>query len=155
MFELIESIKEGAKLRLPGRKREYTVLSKALYVTEKETGEWYARIQIEWNLVLVIYPFQDYMYFGYNGEEAMDDFYLEPDEFEYEGNIYNKCAKDYQIVKKIVFGDYELAEGETSFLDYRCGDKVISLRIVWKTGKRRDVYGEIIKPKDIQVVNNS
>ena len=66
MFKLIESIKENSKIRIKGK--EYKVLAKVLYVTESETKNWYAKIQLENHYVLVISPYDDYMYFGYVGE---------------------------------------------------------------------------------------
>ena len=61
MFKLIESIKENSKIQVHGK--EYGVLAKVLYVTESETQNWYAKIQLENHYVLVISPYDDYMYF--------------------------------------------------------------------------------------------
>ena len=102
MFKLIENIKENSEIEIQGKK--YRVLAKVFYVTESEKQNWYAKIQLENHYVLVISPFDDYMYFGYVGETMNCDFPT-PDVLEFEGNIYNKDVDDYQMVKEFVFGD--------------------------------------------------
>ena len=149
MFKLIESIKENSMIKIKGK--EYKVLAKVFYVTESETENWYAKIQLENHYVLVISPYDDYMYFGYVGEAMPCDF-PSPETLEFKGDLYQKDADDYQIVKEFVFGDCLTMEGEVQFSDYSCGDKIISLGLVTRTGKRADVYAEVVEIGDIEVI---
>ncbi len=148
MFKLIENIKENSEIEIQGKK--YRVLAKVFYVTESEKQNWYAKIQLENHYVLVISPFDDYMYFGYVGE-AMNCDFPTPDVLEFEGNIYNKDVDDYQMVKEFVFGDYLSMEGEVKFSDYSFDDKIISLGLITRTGKRADVYAEVITIDDVRI----
>lgn len=149
MFKLIEAIKENSKIRVQGK--EYNVLAKVFYVTESETKNWYAKIQLENHYVLVISPYDDFMYFGYVGD-AMPCEFPSPETLEFEGNIYKKDADDYQIVKQFVFGNCLTMEGEVLFSDYSYDDKIISLGLVTRTGQRADVYAEVIEIGDIEVI---
>ncbi|MDE6946083.1 MAG: hypothetical protein K2P14_02750 [Anaeroplasmataceae bacterium] len=148
MFKLIEKIKENSQIAIHGK--NYGVLAKVFYITESETEKWYAKIQLENHYVLVISPYDDYMYFGYVGE-AMDCDFPTPDTIEFEGSTYKKEADDYQMVKEFVFGDYLAMEGEVNFSDYSFGDKIISLGLITRTGKRADVYAEVVEITDIEV----
>jgi len=149
MFKLIEAIKENSKIRVQGK--EYNVLAKVFYVTESETKNWYAKIQLENHYVLVISPYDDFMYFGYVGD-AMPCEFPSPETLEFEGNIYKKDADDYQIVKQFVFGNCLTMEGEVLFSDYSYDDKIISLGLVTRTGQRADVYAEVIEIGDVEVI---
>lgn len=149
MFKLIEAIKENSKIRVHGK--DYNVLAKVLYVTESETQKWYAKIQLENHFVLVISPYDDYMYFGYVGD-AMKCGFPSPETLEFEGNVYKKDADDYQMVKQFVFGDFLTMEGEVQFSDYSYEDKIISLGLLTRTGKRADVYAEVIALEEVEVM---
>lgn len=149
MFKLIEAIKENSKIRV--QDKEYNVLAKVFYVTESETKNWYAKIQLENHYVLVISPYDDFMYFGYVGD-AMPCEFPSPETLEFEGNIYKKDADDYQIVKQFVFGNCLTMEGEVLFSDYNYDDKIISLGLVTRTGQRADVYAKVIEMGDIEVI---
>ena len=149
MFKLIEAIKENTKIRVRGK--DYNVLAKVLYVTESETQKWYDKIQLENNFVLVISPYDDYMYFGYVGD-AMKCGFPSPETLEFEGNLYKKDADDYQMVKQFVFGDFLTMEGEVQFSDYSYEDKIISLGLLTRTGKRADVYAEVIALEEVEVM---
>ncbi len=149
MFKLIEAIKENSKIRVRGK--DYNVLAKVLYVTESETQKWYAKIQLENHFVLVISPYDDYMYFGYVGD-AMKCGFPSPETLEFEGNLYKKDADDYQMVKQFVFGDFLTMEGEVQFSDYSYEDKIISLGLLTRTGKRADVYAEVIALEEVEVM---
>ena len=149
MFKLIDSVKENSKIRVHGR--DYKVLAKVFYVTESETQKWYAKIQLENHYVLVISPYDDYMYFGYVGE-AMKCGFPSPDALEFEGDVYKKDADDYQIVKQFVFGNCLTMEGEVQFSDYSYENKIISLGLITRTGKRADVYAEVIDIEDVEVI---
>lgn len=148
MFKLIEKIKGNSQIVIHGK--NYDVLAKVFYVTESETEKWYAKIQLENHYVLVMSPYDDYMYFGYVGE-AMDCDFPTPDTIEFEGNTYKKEADDYQMVKEFVFGDYLAMEGEVNFSDYSFDDKIISLGLITRTGKRADVYAEVVEIMDVKV----
>ena len=149
MFKLIENIKENSIVKV--RDEEYRVLAKVFYVTQSETEKWYAKIQLENHYVLVISPYDDFMYFGYVGSAMRCDF-PSPETLEFEGNIYKKDADDYQIVKKFVFGNYLTMEGDVLFSDYSYEDKIISLGLITRTGQRADVYAEVIEKSDIEVI---
>ena len=149
MFKLIESIKENSALIVKGK--EYQVLAKVLYVTESETEKWYAKIQLENHYVLVISPYDSFMYFGYVGD-AMPCGFPSPEKLEFNGVLYQKDADDYQIVKEFVFGDCMAMEGEVQFSDYSCEDKIISLGLVTRTGKRADVYAEVVEIGEVEVI---
>ena len=149
MFKLIEAIKENSKIRVRGK--DYNVLAKVLYVTESETQKWYAKIQLENHFVLVISPYDDYMYFGYVGD-AMKCGFPSPETLEFEGNLYKKDADDYQMVKQFVFGDFLTMEGEVQFSDYSYEDKIISRGLLTRTGKRADVYAEVIALEEVEVM---
>ena len=149
MFKLIEAIKENSKIRVRGK--DYNVLAKVLYVTESKTQKWYAKIQLENHFVLVISPYDDYMYFGYVGD-AMKCGFPSPETLEFEGNLYKKDADDYQMVKQFVFGDFLTMEGEVQFSDYSYEDKIISLGLLTRTGKRADVYAEVIALEEVEVM---
>ena len=146
MFKLIEAIKENSKIRVRGK--DYNVLAKVLYVTESETQKWYAKIQLENHFVLVISPYDDYMYVG----DAMKCGFPSPETLEFEGNLYKKDADDYQMVKQFVFGDFLTMEGEVQFSDYSYEDKIISLGLLTRTGKRADVYAEVIALEEVEVM---
>ncbi|MBD5145456.1 MAG: hypothetical protein HDT21_06030 [Ruminococcus sp.] len=149
MFKLIEAINENSQIRIQGK--DYKVLAKVFYVTESETEKWYAKIQMQDHYVLVISPYDNYMYFGYVGDVMQCDF-PSPETLEFKGNLYKKDAEDYQIVKEFVFGNYLTMEGEVKFSDYSCEDKIISLGLLSRTGERADVYADVIEIGDIEVI---
>ena len=149
MFELINRIHEGSVLEI--NERKYRVLAKVKYVTESETSNWYAKIQLENHFVLVVAPFDNYMYFGHIGKPYPCDFPA-PNSIEYNGKTYSKDAEDYQIVKEFVFGDFLTMEGEVRYADFSCGDSLISLGAIVRTQERADVYAEVIGLENIIVV---
>lgn len=149
MFKLVDAIKENSKIRIQGK--DYNVLAKVLYVTEKETQKWYAKVQLDNHYVLVISPYDNFMYFGYVGEAMTCDF-PSPETLEFNGNIYQKDADDYQIVKEFVFGDCLTMEGEVQFSDYSYEDKIISLGLITRTAKRADVYAKVVEIGDVELI---
>ena len=149
MFELIDKIQKDSILKINNNK--YKVLAKVLYVTETETDNWYAKIQLENHHVLVISPFDDYMYFGYVGDEVNCTFPT-PDKLNIDNNIYIKDADYYQIVKEFVFGDYLNMEGEVLYSDYSCNDNIISLGIITRTNKRADVFAKVIDLSNVEII---
>jgi len=149
MFELIEKIHENSVLKIKGK--EFRVLAKVKYVTQTETSNRYVKVQLENHFVLVIAPFDSYMYFGYVGTPFPCDFPA-PDSIEYNGKKYTKEAEDYQIVKEFIFGDVLNMEGEVQYADFSCWNSLISIGIISRTKERADVYANIIDLKDIAVV---
>lgn len=148
MFELIEKIREGSILKI--NKNEYRVIAKVKYVTESETKNWYVKVQLEGHHVLVIAPFDDYMYFGYVGSPYPCTLPA-PNAIEFNGKLYLKDAEDYQIVKEFVFGDFLTMEGEVQYADFSCGNSLISLGIILRTQKRADVYAQVINLADVSI----
>ena len=55
------------------------------------------------------------------------------------------------LFRSFVFGDYLAMEGEVNFSDYSFDDKIISLGLITRTGKRADVYAEVVEITDIEV----
>lgn len=149
MFELIEKIHEGSVLEI--NEQKYRVLAKVKYVTESESYNWYAKIQLENHFVLVVAPFDNYMYFGHVGTPYPCDFPA-PNSIEYDGKTYSKDAEDYQIVKEFVFGDFLTMEGEVRYADFSCGDSLISLGVIVRTQERADVYAEVIDLSDVNII---
>ena len=149
MFNLIENIHEGTVLEI--NQKKYRALAKVKYVTESETTNWYEKIQLEDHHVLVVAPYDNFMYFGYVGEPYPCSFPT-PDSIMYCGKVYTKDAEDYQMVKEFVFGDFLAMEGEVQYADFSCGDSLISLGVIMRTQKRADVYAEVIDLADVIIV---
>lgn len=149
MFELIENIKENTILNI--KWKEYKVIAKVKYVTEKETSKRYAKIQLENHYVLVIAPYDNYMYFGYVGEQFPCEFPA-TNTIEHNWKTYSKDGEDYQIVKEFVFGDVINMEGEVQYADFSNWNSLISLGIITRTKERADVYAETIDLKDVLII---
>ena len=149
MFNLIKSIYEGAILEIA--KHKYRVLAMARYVTESDTDKWYVKIQLENRYVLVVAPYDAYMYFGQVGKPYPCNFPA-PNSIEYHGELYTKDAEDYQIVKEFLFGDVLTMEGEVKFADFSYRDHLISLGVVQRTQERADVYAKNICLTDVRVI---
>ena len=148
MFELIENIKENTILNI--KWKEYKVIAKVKYVTEKEVSKRYVKIQLENHYVLVIAPYENYMYFGYVGEQFPCKFPV-PNSIKYNWKTYSKDCEDYQIVKEFVFWDILNMEGEVQYADFSNWNSLISLGIITRTNKRADVYAETIELKDVKI----
>lgn len=149
MFALIDKIKLGTKLTISGEKHE--AKTKTVYITETEQNNWYAKFVFEDHSILVIAPFDNFMYFGRiqnifgNGNQFTNT-------IDYTGKKFDKTAEDYQIVKELVFGDPLIAEGEVRYADYTSEDDdstVISLAVVSRTGKRADVIAKVLDTEDV------
>ena len=149
MLDFLERINETSILRILGK--DYQVTAKAKYVTETETTNWYAKLQLSNHHVLVVAPFDNFMYFGYVGEPYPCNL-PSPDAIIYDGKCYTKDAEDYQIVKEFVFGDFLSMEGEVQFADYSYEDSLVSIGLVVRTQERADVYAKVIELSDIEVV---
>ena len=142
MFNLIEKIKSGSVLEICGEIHQ--VLAKVKYLTETETVNWYAKIQLENHFVLVIAP--------YDVGAPYPCEFPAPNTITYNGKTYSKDVEDYQIVKEFVFGDILSMEGEVKYTDYSCDDLIISLGIVLRTQKRADVYARVISLTDVNLI---
>lgn len=149
MFKLIDEIHEDSVLKIKGVK--YHVLAKVKYVTETETTNWYAKVQLDNHFVLVIAPYDEYMYFGRVDTPYPCEFPA-PSSIIYNGKTYYKDTEDYQIVKEFVFGDFLSMEGEVRYADFSCGDSLISLGVILRTQKRADVYAEVIDLTDVTII---
>lgn len=151
MFNLIERITENCAVSVCGEK--HYVRSKTLYVTEGELTNWYAKMVFEDHSILVVAPFDEFMYFG-RIENIFGDGWEFPEEIEYNGVKFEKAAADYQIVKHLVFGDPLVAEGEVEYADYSSEDAeevVLSLAVVSRTKKRADVVAKVVEMADIEL----
>lgn len=149
MFELIENIKENTILNI--KWKGYKVIAKVKYVTEKETSKRYAKIQLENHYVLVIAPYDNYMYFGYVWEQFPCEFPA-PNTIEHDWKIYSKDSEDYQIVKEFVFGNVLKMEGEVKYADFSNWNLLISIGMITRTKKRADIYAETIEIKDLYII---
>lgn len=152
MFELINGIKENSKILI--RDSAYEVLAKVIYVTESNQNEWYAKILLSNHKVLVISPFDNYMYFGFVDEPIHCDF-PSPKTIEYNKTLYVKDAEDYQIVKCFEFGDFLMMEGEVAFVDYTSQideSDIISIGLVTRTKKRADVIAKVLTLDDVSIL---
>ncbi|WP_286155549.1 hypothetical protein [Thomasclavelia cocleata] len=151
MFDLINNIEKNCILEIRGKR--YEVLAKVLYVTETETKNWYAKIQLQNHHVLVISPYDDFMYFGYVAEPLNYSFPT-PDIIKFNDKIFKKDADDYQMVKEFIFGNYLEMEGEVQFSDFSNENDIISLGIITRTSKRADVIASVVDLKDIKLFKN-
>lgn len=149
MFELIENIKKNTILNI--KWKDYQAIAKVKYVTEKEATKRYVKIQLENNYVLVIAPYDNYMYFGYVGEQFPCKFPA-PNTIEYKWKTYSKDSEDYQIVKEFVFGNMLNMEWEVQYTDFSNWNSLISLGIIKRTNERADVYAETIELKDVLII---
>ncbi len=149
MFKTIDKIQQGTQITVCNEK--HTVQTKTFYVTETEKNNWYAKFVMEDHSVLVIAPFDEFIYFGriHNVFGASDSF---TKKITYNNKIFEKQAEDYQIVKQLVFGDPLIAEGEVHYADYSCETDeniIISLATVSRTKNRADIIAQIITLEDI------
>lgn len=149
MFEFIKKIHENSIIEIKGKK--YHAIAMVKYVTETDTIHRYVKIQLENHFVLVVAPYDNYIYFGYVGDTYPCNFPA-PNSIEYNGKIYSKDSEDYQIVKEFVFWDFLSMEGEVQFADFSCWNSLISLWIISRTKERSDVYAEIINITDINII---
>ena len=148
MFEFIEKIHENSVIEIKGGK--YQAIAMVKYVTERDTTHRYVKIQLENHFVLVVAPYDNYIYFGHVGDTYPCEFPT-PNSIEYNGKIYSKDSEDYQIVKEFIFWDFLSVEGEVQYADFIYWNSLISLWIVSRTKERSDVYAEIIKITDVNI----
>ncbi len=151
MFNLIEKISEGTRVIVCGE--SHIAKTKTLYVTEGELNNWYAKIVFEDHSILVIAPYDDFMYYG-RIENVFGDGSNFPNTLSYNEKTFEKAAEDYQIVKELVFGNPLIAEGEVMYADYSSEDDeevLISLAVVSRTNKRADVVANIITLENVDL----
>ena len=151
MFSLIEQITENCPISVCGEK--HYAKSKTLYLTEGEQTNWYAKIVFEDHSILVIAPYDEFMYFG-RIENIFGEGDAFPDEIEHNGIKFAKAAEDYQIVKQLVFGSPVVAEGEVVYADYSSDEAeevVLSLAVVSRTKERADVIAKVVELKDVEL----
>lgn len=151
MFELVNQINYGTVISVDGE--THKVQTKTLYYTVTETENWYAKFVFEDHSILVIAPFDDFMYFG-RIKNIFGTGHTFEEKITFNGAEFKKDAEDYQIVKQLVFGDPLVAEGEVSYADYVSDeneDTIISLAVVSRTKERADVVAHIIGLNDIMI----
>ena len=149
MFDLIEKINFNTKINVCGE--NHFAQTKTLYITEGEQENWYAKIVFEDHSILVIAPFDEFMYFG-KIENIFGDGENFVENITYNDLKFVKSAEDYQIVKQLVFGNPLVAEGEVKYADYASDDDentIISLAVVSRTSQRADVIAKIISKDDV------
>ena len=151
MFQFIEQVKENSKINVCGK--IYTAVAKTIYVTEQEPNNWYVKLVMDDHSILVLAPFDDFIYFG-----TINNIFGESSSFK-DDLIYNSCkfskvAEDYQIVKNLVFGNPLTSEGEVHYADYTAEeneDVYISLAVVSRTKKRADIVAKILSLSDLSM----
>jgi len=148
-MSIIEKIVDGCKVRIDSR--EYGVLGKTMYVTEKCPDVPYAKILLENHYVLVISPSDEVAYFGKN-EGRIVEFDGYQTDVSYNGVHYSQVAHDYQIVVSIVFGNPLNVEGEVEYWDYESEDRIISVAVTSREKKRADVVAKYIGLSDIEIL---
>lgn len=150
LFSFIEDVSLNTSVIIRGTC--YRVLAMVKYVTEQDPEHWYVKLKLDKNSVLVISPFDNYMYLGFVGEPFSCDFPT-PEIITHNDVDYKLETTDYQIVKEFVFGNILEMEGEVLFSDYSAGDRIISMGIISRTNTRADVYAEVLHPNDIKLAN--
>lgn len=146
---ILDKITEGCKIQIEGK--TYAVLGKTMYVTQDNPDTPYAKMLLENHFVLVISPEDEVAYFGKN-EGCVSAFDGFPNQVQYEGEIYEQVAHDYQIVINILFGQPLSVEGEVEYWDYEAGNNIISTAVTSRGKERADVIAHYIKLSDIVVI---
>lgn len=149
--KLIGEIKLNSCLKI--KDKEYIVHSKTHYTTKSDANNYYVKIKLSDNKILLIIPDDNLICLG----EVIENMkYEEIDEnsIKFKNEIYKKVGSDYQLVKQIEFGNSTNTEGECEFIDYENinGNKTISLGVLKPSNERADVYADVIDIKDIKII---
>lgn len=149
--ELINKIKENTILDI--NEKIYKVVSKVFYTVKSDSEVEYVKCKLDTYDVLVIIP-DELVYLG----KVIDNMQYEEIEngkILYNGKEYISTGSDYQLAKKIEFGNKVNTEGECQYWDYENEDTntIISLAILTENNKRADILANIIDIKDIKIVN--
>ncbi len=145
----IEMIHAESKILFEGR--EYSVLGKTIYVSQKAADTPYAKILLNNHYVLVISPSDGVAYFGKN-KGRLEEFDGFPSVVHYKGLEFEQVAHDYQVVLQIMFGDPFAVEGEVEYWDYESGENIISTAITSREKKRADVVARYIDIESIEII---
>lgn len=148
--KLIGEIKENTILDI--NEKRYKVYSKAFYTVKSDSEVEYVKCKLDTHDVLVIIP-DELVYLG----KVIDNMQYEEIEngnIIYNGKEYISTGSDYQLVKKIEFGNKDNTEGECTYWDYENEETntIISLAVLTENNKRADILAEIIQIKDIKVI---
>lgn len=128
---------------------KYEVLSKTVYVTESQDDE-YVKYILTAHKILVVIPTDKIAYVG----EIVEPFESEmqfSEKLIFDNAEFEKVASDYQLVKRVEFGNVNQVEGEVVWADYLSEAKpevYISCAYVQKTKKRADIVAKIIVVED-------
>ncbi len=149
--ELIDNIKGNTTLDINGKK--YKVVSKVFYTIKSDPEAEYVKCKLDTHEVLVIIP-DELVYLG-KVVEDMKYKELENGNIIYDGKEYVSAGTDYQLVKKIEFGNKDNTEGECTYWDYENEEtnRIISLAILTENNERADILADIIDINDIKIVN--
>lgn len=154
MIKLIESITKDSFVKV--KDNVYRPIAKVFYVTQNAPESEYVKIFMEEHFALVISPKDEYMYFG-KDEGAVSSTFPTPTVLKYKRKKYRKLVDDYQIVKRVDFGDVLETEGEVEFIDYENesdANSILSVGLIVRTQKRADIVAEVIELNDITVLRN-
>lgn len=147
---LIDRIQADSKLLINGEK--YDVLTKSIYSPLSDVNLTYAKFVLSTHKVLVIVPYADFLCLGHI-ENIFGSGKNFPDTVSYNGLVYNKIDEDYQIVRRLVFGNPLLAEGEVTYADYvnDSSNTSISLGLISKDNTRADIIQTVLSVDEIKV----
>ena len=148
-MDLINKIIEDSSIIVEGK--EYKVLGKGYYVTQKEPNVLYAKILLPNHYVLVISPSDSIAYFGQN-RGLIEEFNSFDDKVYYNNKCFEQVNHDYQILIHLLFGSPLEVEGEVEFWDYECDNEIISIAEVSRNKLRADVIAQYIDYANIDVV---
>lgn len=148
-MDLLNKIIEGSSIIVEGK--EYKVLGKGYYVTQKEPNALYAKILLPNHYVLVISPSDSIAYFGQN-RGLIEEFNSFDDKVYYNNKCFEQVNHDYQILIHLLFGSPLEVEGEVEFWDYEYNNEIISIAEVSRNKLRADVVAQYIDYANIDVV---
>lgn len=148
-MDLLNKIIEDSSIIVEGK--EYKVLGKGYYVTQKEPNVLYAKILLPNHYVLVISPSDSIAYFGQN-RGLIEEFNSFDDKVYYNNKCFEQVNHDYQILIHLLFGSPLEVEGEVEFWDYECDNEIISIAEVSRNKLRADVIAQYIDYANIDVV---
>ena len=149
--KLIDKIKENTLLEINGK--VYKVISKTFYTIKSDLEAEYVKCKLDSHDVLVIIP-DELVYLGKVIENMQ---YKKTDDKKilYDRKEYISTGSDYQLVKRIEFGNKDNTEGECTYWDYENEETntIISLAILTDNNKRADILANVIDINNIKIIN--
>lgn len=119
---------------------------------EEDETTLYIKCELSEGKALVIIPDDELIYLG----KIIKDMKYErvsEDKISYNNVIFNKTGDGHQFIKQIEFGNIDEVEGKCIFEDYEAKNNIISLGILTdRENKKADVYADILKLEDIEIV---